>query len=55
MFEKVCEYLSEDHAVDLSQREISVRERFVGCVSPVHCGERVLVISLAGQSAVWDS
>jgi len=23
--------------------------------SPVHCGERVLVISLAGQSAGWDS
>jgi len=23
--------------------------------SPVHCGELVRVITLAGQSAVWDS
>jgi len=55
VFEKFCEYLSEDHAVDnsLTCRQ---RERAVCWVfSPVHCGERVLVISLAGQSAVWDS
>jgi len=53
MFEKFCEYFSEDHAVDLSltcrQRERAVCWLF----SPVHCGERVLVIGLAGQSAVW--
>ena len=34
--------------------DISLRERKLG-VFTSSLGERVLVISLAGQSAVWDS
>jgi len=33
----------------------SVRESVSWVFSPVHCGELVWVITLAGQSAVWDS
>jgi len=32
-----------------------VRESVKLGFSPVHCGELVSVITLAGQSAVWDS
>ena len=44
-----------DYAIDHSLfSDVCSRERKLG-YSPVHCGELVWVITLAGQSAVCDS
>jgi len=34
---------------------VSVRERYVGCFSPVHCRERILVIKVIRTVGCVDS
>jgi len=51
MFEVPCQYISVNRTIDLSLFDVvNVTEQYVGCFSPVHCRERILVINLLSRT-----